>query len=239
METGGRKRGSKPKRLPMVLDKAEVDKMLRVPNIKCPTGLRNRAILETMWGAGLRVGEVVKLKPGDIRWDAGVIEVRDGKGGKDRTVPLFGTTLGWLRAWKEKRPKSTWFFCTLQGRSLMTRYLQEAVKRIAVKAEVENAQRVSPHTLRHSYATWMLEQGCHIRQVQELLGHSHVGTTQIYLHVRPQHLADKIREIEQRQTLVTNAATPNVQGLMDKLEALPDDMKRMLVGLLSGNPIGV
>jgi integrase/recombinase XerD len=216
------------KRLPFVLDQAEVEKMLRRPNIKCPTGLRNRAILEIMAGAGLRVSEVVQLKPGEIRWDTGIIEVHDGKGGRDRNVPVTSETLGWLRAWQGKRPQARRFFCTLRGTPVSTRYLQAAVKRIARKAGVENAERVSPHTLRHTYATQKLEAGFNLREVQELLGHSSVTTTQVYTHVRPRELAAKV----QHGVFVTNAAGPDWSDLARKLQALPDEARRALVEVL-------
>ena len=218
-----------PKKLPMVLDKAEIDGMLSVPNIKCLTGLRNRAILEIMAGAGLRVSEVVALRPTDVRWETGMVEVHDGKGGRDRNIPINSDTLGWLRAWQGKRPRSKRFFSTLRGGKLAVRYVQAAVKRIAGKAGVQNAERVSPHTLRHSYATGLLEQGFNLREVQTLLGHSSITTTQIYLHVRPQELARKI----QGGQLVMNAAATNVQELAAKLLSLPPDARRALADLLT------
>ncbi len=225
---------SQPKKLPFVLDKSEVERLLSIPNVKCPTGLRNRAMLEIMWGAGLRVSEVVGLRPGDIRWDSGHLEVRGGKGGKDRTIPINGETLGWLRAWHAKRPKRAQrFFCTLKGRPLMARYILAAVKRMAVKAGLENAARVSPHTLRHSYATAKLDEGLSIRDVQQLLGHANVATTEIYTHVRPKELAAKI----QRGVFVTNVAVPT--SLADQLGAVPaDEIKDMLISFLKSRAEG-
>ena len=82
------------KKLPVVLDKEEAEAILAQPNTGCPTGLRNRAILEVMYRAGLRVSEVINLKPGDIRWGSGILEIRGGKGGKDRNVPVNSETLG-------------------------------------------------------------------------------------------------------------------------------------------------
>ena len=188
-----RKRRPARKRLPLVLDREEIGKLLAVPNVKCPTGLRNRVILETMWNGGLRVSEVVNLRPSHIRWQSAILEVHDGKGGRDRNVPVGNGTLGWLRACKERRPRSRWFFCTLQGGKLLPRYLQQLVKRLAHKAGLEQAEKVTPHVLRHSYATALLDEGFSIREVQELLGHASVATTQIYTHVRPADLAAKVR----------------------------------------------
>jgi integrase/recombinase XerD len=218
------------KRLPLVLDKVEVERLLSTPNIQCPTGLRNRAWLEAMYGAGLRVSEVVALRPADIRWQTGIIEVHAGKGGKDRNVPITAATLGWLRAWGNRRPQGRRFFCTLDGAPLAIRYIQAAVKRIAHKAGIENAARVSPHTLRHSYATMKLEAGFNLREVQELLGHASVATTQIYTHVRPKELAAKV---QQRGVYVTNSAATDWTDLTRKLQALPDDARRLLIEVLS------
>jgi len=146
-----------PKKLPIVLERGEVEKLLAAPNTGCPTGLRNRAILEVMYRAGLRVSEVVGLRTSDIRWESATLEVHNGKGGRDRNVPVDQETGGWLRAWEAKKPKGRYFFCTLKGGKLSVRYIQAMVKRLAYRAELERAEAVTPHTLRHSYATELLE----------------------------------------------------------------------------------
>ena len=181
------------KTLPHVLDRGEAEALLRQPNTRCPTGLRNRAMLELMYRAGLRVSEVVNLRPSDVRWQSRLVEVRNGKGNKDRAVPVDEATVGWLQAWSARRPpRGHRFFCTLHGGSLSTRYVQAAVKRYAVRAlGAERARAVSPHVLRHTYATELLDEGFTIREVQALLGHANVGTTQIYTHVRPSEIARK------------------------------------------------
>ena len=89
----------KGKKLPLVLERHEVEALKKAPNTRCPTGLRNRAVIELLHGAGLRISEVVSLKPAHINWQASVIEVHQGKGSRDRNVPVGGDTLGWLRAW--------------------------------------------------------------------------------------------------------------------------------------------
>jgi len=219
------------KRLPTVLEKAEAEALLDQPNTSCPTGLRNRAILEVLYRAGLRNAEARHLRPGDIRWQDGVIEVRGGKGGKDRVVPIDSETIGWLTAWKGKRPKgSRYFFTTLQGRVLSARYLQTLIKRLAHKAGIERADQVTPHVLRHSYATHLLNDGFTIREVQQLLGHSSIQTTQIYTHVSPGDLAEKIQrhagDAEKRARVGT---------LVDKLMALPPDALDALAEALDGH----
>ena len=125
------------KKLPVVLDTSEAEAILKQPNTGCPTGLRNRAILEVMYRAGLRLSEVLKLMGADIRWETGLLEIRQAKNDKDRTVPVDSETIAWLRAWLEKRPKgggkgSRRFFCTLKGKKLSGRYAEAMVKRLAV-----------------------------------------------------------------------------------------------------------
>jgi integrase/recombinase XerD len=190
----------------VVLERREVEALKAQPNTKCATGLRNRAILEVMHRAGLRVSEVVKLRRRDIRWPdpehqkPGYLEVRGGKGGKDRTVPIDDATVTWLRAWDGARLRGEAFFNTVKagpqgsprGGPVMPLYLQQLVKRLAHEAKLDRPDRVTPHVLRHTYATELLEEGFNIREVQELLGHSDVGTTMIYTHVRPGDLAAKV-----------------------------------------------
>lgn len=216
------------KKLPVVLDKEEAEAILAQPNTGCSTGLRNRAILEVMYRAGLRVSEVIYFRPGDIRWGSGILEIRGGKGGKDRNVPVDSETLGWLRAWQGQRPtRRQRFFTTLKGGSLSARYLQQMVKRIASKAGIDRADQVTPHVFRHTYATELLNDNFNIREVQDLLGHSSVSTTQIYTHVDPRALAEKI------QLRTDNNETDRVvQDLATKLAELPVDARRTLADVL-------
>jgi len=200
------------KTLPKIISREDVEKLLAVPNTSCPTGLRNRTALELMYRAGLRVSEVAGLKPRDVRWETGEVLVDHGKGDKDRVVPLDAEAINWLRLWRKdaKHPKGApTFFCTLKGGPLSTEYLRQVVKRCARKAGLDPAQ-VSPHKLRHSYATELLDEGFTIREVQELLGHSSITTTQIYTHVRPNGLAEKIRQ--RRQATVD--AVPTVDATL-------------------------
>ena len=219
------------KKLPIVLEKEEAEAILAQPNTGCPTGLRNRTILEVMYRAGLRVSEVINLRPGDIRWGSGILEVRGGKGGKDRNVPVDSETLGWLRAWQGKRPgRRQRFFTTLQGKPLSARYLQQLVKRLAHKAGLERADLVTPHVFRHTYATELLNGDFTIREVQTLLGHSNVSTTQIYTHVEPRALALKIQNRKGKDS--TDQLT---MELAKKLEELPEETRRILTTLLHLN----
>jgi len=181
------------KKLPQILERQEIAAIKRQPNTRCPTGLRNRAILEVMHRGGLRISEIINLRRRDIRWDICALEVRGGKGGKDRTVPLDNTALAWLRAWDAQRPRGKTFFTTLKGGILSARYLQQLVKRLACKAGIEDPNRVTPHVFRHTCATELLDEGFTIREVQAFLGHAWLNTTSIYLHVRPETLMAKTR----------------------------------------------
>ncbi|MFC1629544.1 tyrosine-type recombinase/integrase [Gemmatimonadota bacterium] len=215
-------------KLPVVLEKDEAEAILTQPNTGCPTGLRNRAILEVMYRAGLRVSEVINLKPGDIRWNSGILEVRGGKGGKDRNVPVDSETLGWLRAWQGQRPgRRQRFFTTLQGKPLSPRYLQQLVKRLAHKAGLERADQVTPHVFRHTYATELLNCGFTIREVQTLLGHANVSTTQIYTHISPQVLTAKIRGRR-----VNGEGDQQIREMAKTLSELPAEAKATIISLL-------
>ena len=198
------------KRLPTVLTEAEVEALLAQVNPRSTTGLRNRAMLQVMLGAGLRVSEVVALMPRDVDLEEGMIRVNNGKGGRDRVVPVDQGTAGWLQAWAEKRVALRLngrrrFFCAVRrtplgsepGRPITVRTVQVLVSRLAKKAGID--KQVTPHVLRHTYATRLLDGGFTIREVQELLGHSDVSTTMVYTHVNPAALRAKIQGKHKRQ----------------------------------------
>ena len=131
------------------------------------------------------------------RLPAGLVEVHNGKGGRDRVIPLDGRAVGWVKAWQAvaaaRGIDSPWLFSTLAGGPLSPRYLQQMVKRMAARAGLARLERITPHTLRHTYATELLDEGFNLREVQFLLGHTSVATTQIYTHVRPLEVAAKVR----------------------------------------------
>ena len=186
-------------KLPKVLSREEISRLMAVPNPRYPTGLRNRVILQVFYRAGLRRQEVIDLVPVDIDYTNNLLYIQDSKGGKDRVVPFDDETKDWLLKWKERRPESDYFFCTLPGKRLSPRYVLEMVYRCSEKSKVyvQNGRakkKVHPHILRHTYATELLEEGFGIHEVQQLLGHSDITTTAIYSHVRPVQLAKKIRE---------------------------------------------
>jgi site-specific recombinase XerD len=183
--------------LPRILEREEVRKLLDACNIATPTGARNRAIVELMHRGGLRVGEVCRLHVADIRWESQNLIVRRSKNDTDRTIPLEPGSQHLLRLWLQNRPKvkSPYLFVNIKGEQVApvsTRYVQQLMKLLARRAGLD-PERVTPHVLRHCYATELLEEGFTIREVQQLLGHVWVTTTQIYTHVRPAELAAKIR----------------------------------------------
>jgi integrase/recombinase XerD len=186
-------------KLPKVLSREDAEKMLSGPNIKCPTGMRNRVALQIMYRAGLRVSEVCNLSIDDVDLENGFIYVQQGKNRKDRYVPMDDETIEWCQKWLAIRPDSEYFFCTLNGGRLSDRYLREVCYRISKKKGVyindnHRKKKVSPHVFRHTCATELLEDGLTIRDVQEVLGHSNLNTTMIYTSVRPEALALKIKQ---------------------------------------------
>lgn len=169
--------------LPVVLTEAEVARLLGAP-----MSLKLRSILMTLYSAALRLGEATRLQPTDIDSASMSIRVRNGKGGRDRTVMLSGKLLLVLREyWRVYRPRRWLFYGKTKERPIDPRTVQ---RRITVAAQsVGLRKRVTPHTLRHSCATHLMEQGASLRHIQELLGHKSVRTTQRYTRVSPARVA--------------------------------------------------
>jgi site-specific recombinase XerD len=170
-------RPRKERRLPAVLAPGEVARMLaRARNPK------HRALLMLLYSAGLRVGEVVRLRPEDLDVERRLVRVRRGKGGKDRYTLLARRAVEAVRLYRDAYPTERWLFPGSRlDRHLTSRSVQRIVKHAALAAEIE--KDVTPHTLRHSFATHLLEGGTNLRVIQELLGHQSARTTQIYTHV--------------------------------------------------------
>jgi site-specific recombinase XerD len=189
----------KPSKLPKVIDRKDINNLLAKINVKYPTGLRNRVALELMYRAGLRVNEVCNLSPVDVDLEHGFIYVQQGKGKKDRVVPLDPSLTEWCARWLAKRPPSEYFICTLAGGKVSDRYLREVCYRLSRKAGVtlndnHRAKLIHPHTLRHCFGTELVEEGFTLPEVKELMGHASINTTMVYTHVRPEALAAKIRQ---------------------------------------------
>jgi integrase/recombinase XerD len=180
--------------LPKFLTVKEVESLLAVPDVGEPRGIRDRAMLEVLYGAGLRVSELVGLKPADISLEEGFLICR-GKGGKERIVPLGSSACAAVRAYIDgARPlfdtgSAGPLFLTRRGGAFTRQGFWKLLKGCALRAGV--AAKISPHVLRHSFATHLLERGADLRSVQLMLGHSQITTTQIYTHVS----RDRLRQV--------------------------------------------
>lgn len=181
------------KRLPDTLNIKEVDKIILKANVKNKQGLRDRAILEVLYGTGMRVSEVVTLKLRDINFEVGFLKCK-GKGQKERIVPFGGKAQAAIsRYLKKARPKFILkkrdvpeIFLSRLGRSISRVSIWKMIKAYTRKANIK--KNITPHTLRHSFATHMLEGGADLRVVQELLGHADISTTQVYTHINKDRL---------------------------------------------------
>jgi integrase/recombinase XerD len=174
--------------LPKFLTEDEINKLLSAPDISTEEGIRDRAILELMYATGLRVSELVNLKNSDVDMLAGLI-VCHGKGSKERRVPLGKSAIHWLQQYaavKASYGKQSSPYVFLSRGKQFDRFL--AWSMIKSRAEQVGIKGVSPHTLRHSFATHLLQHGADSRSVQALLGHSDISTTQIYTHITDSHL---------------------------------------------------
>lgn len=182
-----------PPRTPKTLTENQVMDLLEAPNIETPGGLRDRAMLETLYATGLRVTELVTLKVLHLSLNEGIVRVEMGKGGKDRLVPLGAEAVHWLEAYLKNsrslllgnRPSDD-LFVTRRGSAMSRQAFWQLIKKYALLADI-NAP-LSPHVLRHAFATHLLNHGADLRVVQLLLGHSDISTTQIYTHVARERL---------------------------------------------------
>jgi integrase/recombinase XerD len=181
-----------PRALPKSLSEADVDALLNAPNVDESLGLRDRAMLETLYATGLRVSELVALPLQGLSLEMGVVRVM-GKGSKERLVPLGAEAVDWLQRYlAEARPDllagqpASAVFVTQRGGAMTRQAFWYLIKRYAAQAGL--ASTLSPHTLRHAFATHLLNHGADLRVVQMLLGHSDISTTQIYTHVARERL---------------------------------------------------
>ncbi|HET6345586.1 MAG TPA: site-specific tyrosine recombinase, partial [Myxococcota bacterium] len=182
--------------LPVVPSQAESARIVTLPNDATPQGLRNRAALELLYGSGLRASELCQLRLEDLNLNAGLVRPQ-GKGGKERLVPVSPPGLVALRAYLEagrpalvKGPPNSFVFLGNKGRALSRMGLFKIVRRSGVTAGV--TAKVSPHKLRHAFATHLLQGGADLRSVQEMLGHASIATTEIYTHVAQDALQDTV-----------------------------------------------
>jgi integrase/recombinase XerD len=192
--TAGLATPRRSQKLPRVLGRAEVQRLLDQPKGTEPIALRDRALLELMYACGLRASEAVTLEPGQLDLKAGVARVR-GKGSKERLVPIGSAAVKAVEAYMQRgRPalvgvrEERRLFVNFRGGSLTRQGLYKIIAKHARSAGL--GSKMSPHTLRHTFATHLLSGGCDLRSVQEMLGHADVSTTQLYTHLSTQHLKD-------------------------------------------------
>jgi integrase/recombinase XerD len=190
--TLGIKSPRNPQRLPTSLSENDVEALLSAPPLESDLGVRDKAMLETLYATGLRVSELIGLKRAQVNTQAGVLKVL-GKGSKERLVPLGETAVEWIRRYDETargvilgEQKSESLFVTGHGAAMSRQMFWKLIKRYAIIAGVR--AEISPHTLRHAFATHLLNHGADLRVVQLLLGHSDISTTQIYTHVARERL---------------------------------------------------
>lgn len=185
-----------------ILTEDEARTLLHTPSSRAPTGVRNRALIAVMYGAGLRLSEALALRSADVDLDAGSIRVLHGKGDKARTVGIDDGALVHLARWMDTRRtlgmKGRVLLCTLDGGPLSPRYVRAMLTREAAQAGIE--KRVHPHGLRHTHATELERQGFTVSEIQQQLGHTNLNTTAVYLnHISPSARVSKIRS--RRSTL--------------------------------------
>jgi len=188
------------KRIPSFLEEEEVERLLETPQREDFFRLRDKAILELLYATGMRITELVNLNMGDIDYLESLVKVQ-GKGNKERLIPLGSYAKGALNIYLEKRKGRVKtgedaLFINKYGERLSDRWIRKKLKKYIDKTEI--LKKVSPHTLRHSFATHLLNRGADLRSVQELLGHERLSTTQIYTHITPHRLKEVYKKAHPR-----------------------------------------
>jgi integrase/recombinase XerD len=182
-------------KLPEVLTVSEIDRIIEAIDLSKPEGHRNKAIIETLYGCGLRVSELVNLRLTDIHYGEGYVNVT-GKGNKQRLVPVGGKALKEIDLYRIDRNRlpvihdENIVFLNRRGRRLTRAMIFHIIKELAVRAGIR--KKISPHSFRHSFATHMIEAGADLRAVQEMLGHESIITTEIYTHIDRSYLRDTL-----------------------------------------------
>lgn len=192
------------RKLPDTLSEPEIDQIISEIDLSTPQGERNRAILETLYGCGLRVSELTSLKISDLFFEEGFIKVT-GKGDKQRFVPIAAATMKYLTIYLsqvrnhipiQESARDT-VFLNRRGKPLTRAMIFTIVKRLTEKAGIHKT--VSPHTFRHSFATHLLENGADLRAIQQMLGHESITTTEVYTHIDKSHLSKAINQFHPRK----------------------------------------
>tara|TARA_R110000850_G_scaffold277086_1_gene422276 strand:+ start:2678 stop:3574 length:897 start_codon:yes stop_codon:yes gene_type:complete len=192
------------RKLPDTLSQEEINLLINSIDLSTAQGERNRAMLETLYGCGLRVSELINLKISDLYFQEGFIQVT-GKGNKQRFVPIAPVTIKYINIYKDEirshldianEFKDT-LFLNRRGRKLTRAMIFTIIKNLAETAGV--SKTISPHTFRHSFATHLLENGADLRAIQQMLGHESITTTEIYMHVDRKHLSEVLQKFHPRK----------------------------------------
>ena len=188
----------KVQKLPSTLSLTEVERLIETPDTTKNLGIRDRAILEVMYATGMRVSELVGLKLSDLHLSLGLVQTL-GKGDKERIIPLGDYAIQWLERYLDEarpllvaNPSETHVFVNHHGTGLSRQGIWKNLKELVREAGIN--KEVTPHTLRHSFATHLLENGADLRTVQELLGHADISTTQIYTHITKKRMTDVYKQ---------------------------------------------
>jgi integrase/recombinase XerD len=191
-----------PRSLPRYLSLDEVESLLAAPDTSTPEGYRDKTMLEMLYATGLRVSELINLRIEDVHLDAGYL-ICEGKGRKERIVPLGRTAAGWVRDYlSNARPElvrgsGSWLFLSRRGGPMTRQRFWQIIKACGGRAGIR--RKLSPHVIRHSFATHLLERGADLRSLQLMLGHANIGTTQIYTHVSRERLRRVYDEFHPRK----------------------------------------
>jgi integrase/recombinase XerD len=193
------------RKLPDTLSIDDIDNLITAIDLSTPEGERNRAILETLYGCGLRVSEITSLKISDLFFDEGFIKIT-GKGNKQRFVPIANATQKYIELYRNtirnhldiSKGFEDTLFLNRRGKQLTRAMIFTIIKTLAIKINLQ--KNISPHTLRHSFATHLLENGADLRSIQMMLGHESITTTEIYVHLDRKHLTQIINSFHPRKT---------------------------------------
>ncbi|GAA0761955.1 site-specific tyrosine recombinase XerD [Psychroflexus lacisalsi] len=191
------------RQLPDTLSTEEIDRLIDAIDLSHPQGQRNKAIIETLYGCGLRVSELINLKISDLHFEAGFVKVV-GKGNKERLVPINAYTQKFITIYKDEvrihqevKPEFTdILFLNRRGAQLTRAMIFTIVKQLSKEAHIQ--KKISPHTFRHSFATHLLENGANLRVIQQMLGHESITTTEIYMHLDKTHLRSVLEKFHPR-----------------------------------------
>ncbi|MGN6872249.1 MAG: tyrosine-type recombinase/integrase [Solirubrobacteraceae bacterium] len=204
-QPGKSRKARKPKRLPQMLAEEETRRLMAQPNLGCPTGLRDRCLLQLMHRCGMRISEACAIRLGDVDWDSGRIRVI-GKGDKERVAYADQRTLALLERWRDERARHTRtrkseapLFVNVRtgvrGEAVSVDAVYKMVVRRMLRVGIDR-KKAHPHTLRHTFASDMLAHGRTLEEIRKLMGHTSIRTTEIYLHASDPRLAEALQAID-------------------------------------------